>query len=245
MDFLIIASAWHDFRYWFDHLDSPNKIAYWTFLASIGAAMGTAVVGYFAALIGAKQGAKAAFDLGRAQQEEELQNRRFSALNIAQYMIMQHFNTLAIIRDKNLVDYHNDNGSIQVPQLYLPESVEPLPMKELYFIADSIPAILRGIEIADNRYSATLNQFRAFREITEKYRGGDIGKETYDLLENWIKRLNAQIEHLLPLFEKVILDIQVYRKELYPNQPAIELERYQVKYPVPPKPNRPTESYGP
>jgi hypothetical protein len=147
----------------------------------------TVLVGLFAAIAGAKYGAKAAFDLGHKQQMQDLEDRRYSALITTQSAFISQWNIIEGIRQDNLEPLRADAYRfVKLPLMYVPDVAVRVPMNDIIFIAEpgkkdspesrlANPDLLLKIHIAERAYTAVIETVALFRKEKEifntKYTG--------------------------------------------------------------------------
>lgn len=214
-----------DFWPWYDSLPNGEKIALWSTWATVGFTVAGLIVGYFVAKSAAKAGAKAAFEFERAKTTEDIRDTQFSALNYAHYVLCLQANELAIYRHKHFNFDLSKEATIQIPYMYLPDSLNTIPIASLAFIADGVPMALRDIDIVEQKYLSTFEQFRQLRKYIDMYRDGDLRKEVDEAINDRLRGIKLSLDHNLPIFEKVINTVDMLRKQNFADKsipPSIE-----------------------
>ena len=222
MDLLPIASVWHNFWEWYDHLSNPDRIAYWSFLGSVVA---SPIIGFIAALVGAKYGASAAFKLGRAQQRQDLEEKQFDALVIAHYTLVHYWNNMEVFREKFFENYIESDGRLHLPLLYIPEMPIHTLAVETRFIAASNPALYRRVEVAETRYLSVLDQFLTIRQIAERHRTGLADELTTQAAKNLMDNTLDHIKRASILVDQSIGEVSELRRTLFPKRSIVEAEK--------------------
>ena len=156
MDIPFLDPAWHNFWYWFDHLNNADKIAYWSFL---GGLLATPLIGLIAALTGARYGASAAYKLGRVQQRQDAEDKLHSSLTTAQFILIAQLNTLSDIKRRYLDPHRNEKDRFaHMGIIAISPTKQLLPFTEIgsFLVESGNPNLFGELHHAEILYLGTL-----------------------------------------------------------------------------------------
>ena len=157
---------------WFHSLkDEADRIAVLGVLVAFLGALATLFVGivgaWFASIAGAKRGAKAAFDLGQAQQAKDLEEKQYNALIVAQFALVDQWREICSLASQHLEKWHDDPmRHLRMPSSIIVSPTFSVPLEDIAFIAHSKEPsrdadVLFRVQLAQHNYTALIETFKA------------------------------------------------------------------------------------